>query len=69
MKSFVWLFPYSVSNHDHFNSSIVIFTETVTQEEASTMIQTPGDWRVALEILDMVPEEEQSLLQSMRAQS
>ncbi len=69
LKSHVWVFPYSVSNHCCFSSSFIVFHEAVTQEQATVMIKSHDTYRNAFETLDMSPEEEQSLLQAMRAQT
>lgn len=64
MLSKVWMIPWSVTNHCCFESSLVLFEEQVTKQQAET---EPTKGRVLFETLDLTPEEETSILQSMRS--
>lgn len=63
MLSKVWMIPWSVTNHCCFESSLVLFEDQMTKQQAET---NPHKGRVVFEILDSTPEEETSILQSMR---
>lgn len=64
MLSKVWMIPWSVTHHCCFDSSLVLFEEQVTKQQAE---DDPNKGRVLFETLDLTPEEETSLLQSMRS--
>lgn len=64
MISKVWMIPWSVTSHCCFESSLVLFEDQVTKQQAET---DPTKGRVLFEILDCTPEEEQSILQAMRS--
>lgn len=64
MLSNVWMIPWSVTNHCCFDSSLVLFPEQVTKQQAEA---EPHKGRVLFETFDLTPEEEQSILQSMRS--
>lgn len=64
MLSKVWMIPWSVTNHLSFESSLVLFEEQVTKQQAEA---NPHRGRVIFEIFDSTPEEEQSILQAMRS--
>jgi len=64
MLSKVWMIPWSVTNHCCFESSLVLFEEQVTKQQAEA---EPSKGRVLFETLDLTPEEETSILQTMRS--
>lgn len=64
MLSNIWMIPWSVTRHCCFDSSVVLFEEQVTKQQAET---DPDKGRVLFETLGLNPEEEQSILQSMRS--
>jgi len=64
MISNVWMIPWSVTKHCCFDSSVVLFDEKVTKEQA---YEETDKGRVLFETLDLTPEEEASVLQSMRS--
>lgn len=72
-KHLVWMVGHSVSQHCCFNSSFVLFEEPVTQEQVEVHIghtlhvDKRIGYRNLFETLDLSPEEETSILQSMRA--
>jgi len=64
MLSKIWMIPWSVSNHCCFQSSLVLFGEQVTKQQAEA---DPDKGKTLFETLDLTPEEETSILQSMRS--
>ena len=64
MLSKVWMIPWSVSAHCCFDSSLVLFEDQVTKQQAEA---DSGKGRILFETLDLTPEEETSILQSMRS--
>ena len=64
MLSKVWMIPWSVTAHCCFESSLVLFEEPVTKQQAEA---EPGKGRVLFETLDLTPEEQTSVLQTMRS--
>jgi len=58
------MIPWSVNGIDEYQSSLVLFEEQVTKQQAET---NPSKGRTLFETTDLSPEEETSILQSMRA--
>jgi len=63
MLSKVWMIPWSVTDHCCFDSSLVLFEDQITKQQAEA---EPHKGRVLFETLDLTPEEQESILQSMR---
>ena len=74
-KSTLWMIPWSVSEHCCFSSSLLIFETSVLKSQAEQISQGSHkfplvemvEYRIMLEVLDMSPEEEDSMLQTMRS--
>ena len=64
MLSKVWMIPWSVNGIDEYQSSLVLFDEQVTKQQAES---NPSKGRILFETIDLTPEEETSILQSMRS--
>jgi len=64
MLSKVWMIPWSVNGIDEYQSSLVLFDEQVTKQQAEA---NPSKGRILFETIDLTPEEETSVLQSMRS--
>jgi len=68
IKSTIWMIPWSVTGHCCFDSSCVMFETAIgTQAEATLAVENVFTRRVLFETLDLTPEEETSLLQSVRS--
>ena len=72
-KHLVWMVGHSMSNHCCFNSTFLLFEQPITQEQVDVNINflvhidKRLEYRNLFETLDLSPEEETSILQSMRA--
>ena len=64
MRSKIWMIPWSVSNHCCFASSLVMFEEPIDKATAEA---EPHKGRTMFETLDLMPEEEDSIVQTMRS--
>lgn len=71
-KHLVWMVGFSVSHHCCFQSTFLLFEQPVTQEQVTEHVnhtvekEQRVEYRNLFEILDLTPEEETSILQSMR---
>ena len=69
-KHMVWMVGFSVSHHCCFQSTFLLFEKPVTQSQVTEHVNHNAkevEWRNLFEVLDLTPEEEASILQSMRA--
>lgn len=67
MLSKIWMIPWSVTNDgipSVYASSLVIFDEPV---DAKTAEAIADKGRVMFETIDLMPEEEDSIVQAMRS--
>lgn len=64
MLSNVWMIPWSVNGISEYQSSLVLFPEQVTKQQAEI---NPEKGRILFETIDLTPEEEMSILQAMRS--
>lgn len=67
MKSTIHMIPWPIMGEYHFQSSCVMLDTEMTTKEAQFHVQYRGTVRVLFETVDLTPEEEASLLQSIRS--
>ena len=71
-KHLVWMIPQSISKYRDCESSCLLFNEPVTKEQAIMSVEDVSifpktSFKNLFETIDVGPEEEMSILQSIRS--